>query len=381
MNVCYEGPRHVYPEEYDELMNLMEIAYGATRQYILNCFPYGCKREDIVRGDHFIIKENRKIVSHVWLLPMQVIAGKSRIKVGAIGSVATHPDYRRKGYMGRLLNYTLDRMSERKIPLSILWGDTQRYRHFGWEAAGKEIIFQLNQRSTNKIKVGKEFALRGYNSEIDLDEIIRIHEREPFKVERTKKNYEGILHMPHIQIWMGNEGNLSCYAVLNRNEVVEFGGDPPLVAKLFSFLLSRYPLDALYVRLPYRDNNMLRLLYGISSSWQISSLGMIKVVDLNETLLSFKSQIQEKAEIYEIPKGNFVTLKIKDSCQKVTLVREKEIEIRDEKLDKTVSLSEIELVRLLFGSSPEDFGKSKDKKEFLRAIFPLDFFVWPLDHI
>ena len=381
MNSFYEGLRSMYPEEYDELMDLKEIAYGSTKEHFLNYFPHSSKRENFVFEDHFILKENKRIVSHVGLFPMEVIAGKSKVKVGGIGGVATHPDYQGKGCMGKLLKYSVEKMKEREIPLSILWGDTQRYRYFGWETAGRKIVFCLNQRSIKKVKIGKEFTLKGYNSKADLDKIMEIHEKEPLKVKRTKKNYEEVLKRTQIQIWMGNEENYSCYAVLNENTVVEFGGEPSLVVELFSFLLSHYPLNTIYVHYPYADTEMLHYLYRVSSSWQILSLGMIKVIDLKETLLSFKSEIQERAKIYGIPKGNFITLKMKDSHQKANLIIREEIEVKDEESKEIVSLSDIEMVRLLFGPTPEEFGQNKEQNKFLKAIFPLNFYVWWLDHI
>jgi len=382
MNFSYEGLRSMYPEKYDELMDLKEIAYGSTKEHFLNYFPHSSKRENFVFEDHFILEEDKRIVTHVGLFPMEVIAGKSKVKVGGIGGVATHLNYQGKGYMGRLLKYSVEKMREREIPLSILWGDTQRYRHFGWETAGRKIVFCLDQRSIKKVKVGKKFILKGYTDKVDLDKIMEIHEKEPLKVKRTKKDYEEKLKRTQIQIWMGNKENCSCYVVLNENTVVEFGGEPSLVVELFSFLLSHYPLNTLCVHYPYTDTEMLHYLYRVSSSWQILPLGMIKVIDLKKTLLSFKSEIQENANIYGISNGDFLTLKMKDSHQKASLIKkEGEIEVKDEELEEVVSLSDIEMVRLLFGPTPEEFGKNEKQKRFLKAVFPLNFYVWWLDHI
>lgn len=70
MNSLYEGPRSMHPEEYDQVMDLKEIAYGSTRQHFLNSNPYNSKRENFVFGEHFVIKEDKKIVSHMRLLPL-----------------------------------------------------------------------------------------------------------------------------------------------------------------------------------------------------------------------------------------------------------------------------------------------------------------------
>ena len=381
MSPLQEDPRSMYPDEYDKYMDLKEIAYGRTRKHFLNSNPYAAKRENFVPEEHLIIKESGRVVSHLRLLLMKIIAGDCTMKAGAVGEVGTHPDYRGRGHMESLLRNSVERMREKKIVLSILSGNTQRYRHFGWEMAGRKMVFRLNQRSTKEVIVGSEFTVKGYDGEADLDRVMTIHEREPLRIERTERNYQGILARGDIDVWMGNEGGLDCYAVLKNDAVIEFGGKPSLVAKLFSFLLSTYPLTTLCVDSPYVDSEMLRSLYRVSFSWQISPQWMIKVIDLKETLLSFRPQIQEKGEICEILEGSAVTLRIKDGQQWVTLVKEDRIETKTEESGDVIPLSEIEIVRLLFGPSPEDFGRNNQQKNFLRAIFPLSFFVGWLDHI
>ena len=376
----FEGPRSMYPDEYDELVELQEKAQGVTKHYILTHYPHTAKRENIVFNNRFVIRKDEKIVSHVGLFPMEAIVDGSELKIGAIGDVATHSNYQGKGYMGKLMDYSVEKMKEREIPLSILWGDTQRYRHYGWETGGRKIIFHLSQRSTKPIEVGKEFTVREYEYK-DLDKLIEIHEKEPLRIKRSKKDYKKLLERTQIQVWIGEEENSYVYAILNGNQIIEFGGDPSLVAKFFSYHLNHYPTGNLNVCLPYKDSQMLHLLYKISSGWKIVSLAMIKIIDLEKTLLSFKEQIQKKAELYGIEKGSSITLKMIDSNQKSTIIIEEEVEIKDEDCPNMIFLSDIEMVRLLFGLSPENFGKDKEQKKLLTFLFPLDFYVWGLDHV
>ncbi|MCK4400852.1 GNAT family N-acetyltransferase [bacterium] len=367
----YQEPRIMLTEEYDEEMNLQEKAQGCTQNHILNYYPHTAKRKNFIFENHFVIKENKKIVSHVGLFPLQAVADGATVKVGGIGDVATHPDYCGKGYMGKLLNYSVIKMKEREIPLSILGGDTQRYRHYGWETAGRKIVFHLTSRSVKEIKAGKEFNLRGYEKK-DLDKIIEIHEKESLRVKRSKKDYEKLLERTQIQVWIGEEKESYAYAVLDKNQVIEFGGAPLLVAKLFSYYLNHYPTANLNVHLPYKDSQILRTLYKISSGWEIIPLGMIKIIDLKRTLLSFKDQIQKKTELFGIEKGNAFTLKMIDSHQKATLIIEDEIKVEVNGNSNVISLSDIEMVRLFFGPSPENL---------LTSLFPLDFYIWGLDHV
>jgi predicted acetyltransferase len=381
INSNYEGPRTMLPEEYDKVIDLAEKSYGYTKQYFLNYYPHTAKRENFIFEDHFVIKENGKLVSHVGLYPMEAIADSSKVKIGGIGDVGTHPYYQGKGYMGKLMNYSITKMKERKIPLSILWGDTQRYRHFGWETAGRKIVFHLSQRSIKSVEAGKGFILRGYDDKMDLEKIVKIHEKEPLRIKRSRKDYERLLERTQIQIWMGNEENFWGYAVLSGKEVIEFGGKPSLMAKLFSFILNHYSIGNLNVHLPYKDSEMLRTLYKISTGWEILPLGMIKIIDLKKTLFSFKAQIQAKVRFYKIGEGICLTFRMLDANQKASLVIGEEIEIKDKDSSNLISLSDIEMVRLLFGLFTEKLAGNKEQEKLLALLFPLNFYLWGLDHV
>jgi hypothetical protein len=275
-------------------------------------------------------------------------------------------------------------MREKDIPISFLGGDTQRYRHFGWETAGREIIFSLNRRSVSNVKnIEMEgFLLREYKQKDDLDTIKNIHEAEPIRIKRSRKTYQELLKNTGIQAWIGEKDNHYCYAVLRRGDnVIEFGGRFSMVIKLFTFLLKNYHLNNLNVRLPYVDSEMLRTLYKISSSWKIFTLCMIKINDLKKTIFSFREQIKSKAEFHGINKGNSVNLGIRNSKEEISLSMQEGMEIINRKAGEIISLSDIEMVRLLFGPSAEKFGKDKEQKSLLNLLFPLDFYIWGLDRV
>jgi predicted N-acetyltransferase YhbS len=377
----YDGPRSMFPEEYDELMDLKEIAYGETRRHFLDYFPHTAKRENFIFDNRFIIKQNGKMLSHVGLIPMDVYAAGSKVKVGGIGGVATHPDARCKGFMGKSLNYSTERMREKGIPLSILWGDTQRYRYFGWETAGRQMVFQLSKRSVRGINVGKGFTFRGYRGGEYLDLIAGIHEKEPLRCVRSLRDYEQLLQRTQTEVWLGDEGNSWTYAVFSGNEVIEFGGEPSTVAKLFTFMLHHYPMQTIKVYTPYRESLMLHTLYGISFCWEVVPLGMIKVVNLERVLRCFRGQLQKKAELFKIERGMGITLRMDQSEQQATIIVREELGITTETSQEVILLSDIELVRLLFGPSAEDFGENVIQKRLLNCLFPLDFYVWGIDAV
>jgi len=376
-----DGPREMLPREYDETLDLMEQAYGSTREYSLNSYPQ-LRRENFAFKNHFVIREGGRLVSHVGLYPMEAIADNDRISVGGIGDVASHPDCQGKGYMVKLLDYSLQKMRERKIPLSILWGDTQRYRRFGWETAGREIVFNLTKRSARDAATGKDFIFRGYGGrEIkDLERIMEIHEREPLRIKRSSRDYKMIFNSIRFQTWMGHARGEWVYAAVNNGDVLEFGGEASRLAGLFALLVNRRQADNLQVHVPYKDSELLRMLYKISDGWRTVPLGMIKIVDLRRTLLSFKGRFCEKARLHRLDTKNLPALEMTDSRQIADLIVGPDMKTAKKRRAK-ISLSDIEMVRLLFGATPEQFAASKEQERLFTGLFPLDFYLPTLDRV
>jgi len=165
--------------------------------------------------------------------------------------------------------------------------------------------------------------------------------------------------------------------------VIQFGGEPSVVIKLFSSLLNHpnCSFSNLIVATPCKDSSILRTLYQRSYSWEVIPFCMFKIVDLKKTLFSFREQIQSKTELYRIEKGTSITLEMTDSRQKATLIWEEEIKIEEQETQNVVSLSDIEMVRLLFGFSPENFAGDEEQKRLLVSLFPLDFYFWGLENV
>jgi predicted acetyltransferase len=74
-----------------------------------------------------------RIVAQLELYPLEVLAGMHALPFGGIGGVASPPEARRRGYVGRLLHELCDELRARGISLSILHPFRAAfYRQFGW---------------------------------------------------------------------------------------------------------------------------------------------------------------------------------------------------------------------------------------------------------
>lgn len=85
------------------------------------------------------------IVSQIMLLEREVDVGGQKIYVGGVGGVATHPDYRQRGYAGKLLTASEQFFRELSLPFGMLvCGEEKRlyYASFGWVKIDNRTIFQ-----------------------------------------------------------------------------------------------------------------------------------------------------------------------------------------------------------------------------------------------
>ena len=93
-----EGPRGVKPEEYDEMLELVKLVFRAD---LGERVPLLYNPENI--ENLRILKVNGRIVTHIGVSIKEVSILGCRTKVGSIGSVCTHPDYRRRGFATMVL--------------------------------------------------------------------------------------------------------------------------------------------------------------------------------------------------------------------------------------------------------------------------------------
>jgi hypothetical protein len=99
-----EGPRPCTVEEFDQTMELLDLLFKVNRGYppgMAKDSPYVYNRRNVGRMQ--IIKDGGLVVSHIVIWPITMTIEGIPFKVGDLGGVGTHPDYRGKGYSTLLL--------------------------------------------------------------------------------------------------------------------------------------------------------------------------------------------------------------------------------------------------------------------------------------
>lgn len=337
-------------DDMKQIVELKQMAFG---------MPISKFRDvEFEVSENYGLFDSGKLVGMVAMTPKDLTIGNCCIKVGGIGAVSTHPEARGKGVMRKLLDYSVERMRELDIPLSILWGDTQRYRHFGWETCGRKIHFRINGRSMKYHDLKSDFVLEPYNKSKHLDAIMAMHDAQTLRVKRSRKDFEYYLGKPSVMTWFASQNGKNAYLVQEGEYVIEYAGDFSLVCQGLKFLLANYERSELTIQTKNMDLPEQRELYKMSAWWTVEPLAMLKIIDLEKTLRALGVQIKN---------DHAFSLKMLNSNQTAN------INCTDNSAN-CIELSDIEMTRLIFNGNVT--LEQAELNQIIKQFFPLDMY-WP----
>ena len=104
----------------------------------------------------------------------------------------------------------------------------------------------------------------------------------------------------------------------------------------------------------------------------------VKIINLRKTLEGFLPQIEQR---WGSSEKQEITFEIKGNKEMVTLILGKDCSIEGKKSENFISLSEKDMAGLFFNFIPATCFSLGRLFSLLNRIFPLDFYIWPLDHI
>ncbi len=94
---------------------------------------------------HFLAKQEGKIVACVACRPFTLVYGGRQLNCGFVGSVSVHPYHRGEGHMKRLMSDMLAGARQQGYDMLVLGGQRQRYNYFGFESAGFKLRCSVSQ--------------------------------------------------------------------------------------------------------------------------------------------------------------------------------------------------------------------------------------------
>ena len=129
------------PQDWREVENLTREAFwnvyrpGCTEHFVLNQYR---DNPDFIPELDFVMEENGKIIGHVMFSKAEIVLDDgNRFPSWTFGPISIHPDYKRKGYGLKLLEYALEQAKESGVGLLCMEGNIEFYKHAGFDLASK----------------------------------------------------------------------------------------------------------------------------------------------------------------------------------------------------------------------------------------------------
>ena len=286
-----EKPTPARQAEFAEALDFIDQVFrpGQAGRFVLKRnYPHAYRPEYARRI--LLQRDQGNIVGCLAIHPLTIRMAEARLVAGGIGAVGTDPQRRGEGIMGRLLQAADTHMRRAGYPLSVLWGDRQRYGWFGWEKGGIRNSFTLCSRQLGRPSAAeRRLRLEHFVPSPALcRRLQRLERSQPYGVERPLRDIAPLFHRLGRQTWICREGKRIAYLALQREgrqrhgayeTLEEAGGDTELIRSMLRLLFAREGLSRLQAGAGPNPDQIEALL-PISSNWARECACMLKILDL-----------------------------------------------------------------------------------------------------
>ena len=91
---------------------------------------------DFIPELDFVMEEDGRIIGHVMYSKAEIIREDGSVMPAwTFGPISIHPDYKRKGYGLKLLNYSIEKAREMGVGVLCMEGNLEFYKHAGFVLA------------------------------------------------------------------------------------------------------------------------------------------------------------------------------------------------------------------------------------------------------
>ena len=271
-------PRFATKADYDRINAVKARCFNLSPIDMENSGAcYELTRAGFRPENAIVCEKNGDLIACMHIISRAMHTPGAIVPVGAVAGVATLPEARGQGCMSAMLDLATITMRERGQVLSALWGDSCRYRRFGWEMAGYHYIFTLSARTIAAVRPAETLAPIGPEH---LAQVAAMHRANAVFVERSENDYA------QLNRWRGAAGWITrnAYCITAHGQIIEFGGDTDSVIALIARLFKEFGWGFYDVFVPSQMEKMVDKLYALSHIWHLEPLGMLKVIDLDGLL-------------------------------------------------------------------------------------------------
>jgi GNAT superfamily N-acetyltransferase len=126
------------PTLREKLFDLLDVVFPGVRRVEQNARVLGGYWESV--STPFIHFEGGRPVSHVGVIELPLVLLGQNVTVGSVHGVATHPDYRRRGYYGRLMEELLEHCASRYETLILTTEHPEYFEPFGFRVLTEHLF-------------------------------------------------------------------------------------------------------------------------------------------------------------------------------------------------------------------------------------------------
>jgi len=252
-----------------------------------------------------VIIEDGRVVSHLAIWEGELIIYGCMFKVGMIGCVCTHPDYRNRGYASALVRDAIEKLRREEVSILMISGIRGLYRRAGCIPAGTLYEFIITKKSLDWIK-NLKFDVLPITENL-LPEVIRIYQREPVRYRRSLEEFKTLLidrildeSVPLTAYMTLMNGKPIAYiatsALSNRpGEIWEYAGSRYAVLGAIFRLMEECGSELSRIQIPFHDYEMLSIMEmaGLKPS-RVKSPASISIPNPNAFMESFRPYLEER---------------------------------------------------------------------------------------
>lgn len=362
-----EGPRAPLEQEIPHVLDFLTKKLRAEAGWSIAAeYPTAFHPSNI--HNMRIIAEGSRLLSHAVLKPLIIKSPQVIFKVGAIGSVVTDEEARGQGFSTTIIKECIESARAQNCDVTILWTNLYDfYRKFGFELAGSEISFVIEENFTtadHQLRFSADYR-------VSPETIHRLYSSHTVSTVRSLDETRRFMSIPNTKIYTAWEptGQLAAYAIEGKGVdlkgyIHEWGGN---VNKLMSLLswIRKEKNEAFTIIVPSHSENLIRHLSALPMTKNEGYLGMIKITHFDQLAAKIKRAFRAEGV------ADIVLEKLPDHYL---------FGVGQELFTLT---NEHDMVKLLFG--PVDYAElsifSEATLEKFKRVLPLKLWVWGWDSI
>lgn len=374
----FEGPRAAKVEELPQIVKLTSWIFGFERKGVGmdEAFPHFLNKSNI--ENLRVIVSDGRVISHVGFWEGMLNIYGCWVKVGLVGAVCTHPDYRNRGYASLLVRDAFEKMRKDGVDFVMVSGKRTLYSRAGCVEAGRVYKFRIQPGTLN---VSEDVDVKPY-TEDRIADLVDLYQREPVRFKRSLDEFkllagrrvrEQVAKVRHVIAYKRGRAiaYISALGFDKMWSLVEYAGSRRAVLRLIREFSKDAGIDMFELNIPYGDWEMLSLLEDLGLKPETS------VAPASLAILNPAGFI-EKTRVYVEERIGDTELRVEIKPDRVELqLSDNRLELRDTR----------ELTLLVFGrperiENPDTPSFDPDKApEQFKKVFPMPTPTYGLNYI